>query len=226
MWQKKSLNIQNSDYTRNAQSNSKSESLARVADKSADRVADKSADRSADSSPSTSAWFEESEGGVKPPKNITQHKIDEKIILAAGCFWGVEARLRRLKGVIDTKVGYIGGTSKNPTYKQVCYENTEHAEACQVTFNTTETNLNELLKVFWQIHNPTEVDRQGADVGRQYRSAIFFCNDAQREIAKKSRELAQRQFASKIATEILKAPQFWLAEEYHQHYLHKKAGLI
>ena len=172
-----------------------------------------------------SPWFEESGPGLSPPKNVSD-RAEEKIILAAGCFWGVEARLMRIDGVSDTKVGYIGGEVKNPTYKQVCYENTEHAEACQVAFSRKKTNLDEILKVFWQIHNPTEVNRQGADVGRQYRSAIFYCNDEQREVAEKSRERAQMQFAQKIATEIVEAPRFWLAEEYHQRYFDKKVGAI
>ena len=210
MLQKKALNIPNSDYVTK--------------------------------SPSTSAWFKEqgegamdgvsegarggARGGISPPENVNQHKVNEKIILAAGCFWGVEAKLRRIDGVLETKVGYIGGSTQNPTYKQVCYENTKHAEACEVTFNVKKVSLFELLKTFWQIHNPTEVDRQGADVGSQYRSAIFYGNNEQREVAEKSRESAQKLFAQKIATEIIIAPQFWLAEEYHQRYIDKKNGSL
>ena len=209
MFGKKSLNIQNiqkSNYSSEAQGLASSGAQGRAMGFEQD--------------------FEGDQSGVKAPEQPSHQGLQEKVILAAGCFWGVEARLRRIEGVLDTKVGYIGGEVKNPTYKQVCYENTEHAEACQVSFNTKKTSLDEILKVFWQIHNPTEVDRQGADVGSQYRSAIFFCNDAQREVAERSREQAQKQFARKIATEIIKAPQFWLAEEYHQRYFDKKTGVI
>lgn len=171
-------------------------------------------------------WVEDSNLGVKPRKESSNGNYSEKIILAAGCFWGVEQKLNQTPGVIETKVGYIGGKTANPTYKKVCYENTGHAEACQVTFNPNKITLLKLLEVFWAIHNPTEKNRQGADIGSQYRSAIFYLNDNQKNIVEISKKSAQKNFTDNIATEITKATTFWDAEEYHQKYIAKKYQAI
>jgi peptide-methionine (S)-S-oxide reductase len=140
---------------------------------------------------------------------------------AAGCFWGVEYVFRRVPGVVDVKVGYTGGITENPTYEQVCSHTTGHAEVAQVTFDPQQVTYDQLLEVFWAMHDPTQVDRQGPDIGDQYRSAIFTHSDEQRAIAEASRERAQARFDRPIATEITPAPTFWPAEDYHQRYYDK-----
>ena len=147
----------------------------------------------------------------------------QKAIFAAGCFWGVEANFRKIEGVLSTRVGYIGGHFSNPTYKDVCSYKTGHAEAVEVTFDTTKVSYEELLDVFWVIHDPTTLNRQGPDVGAQYRSAIFYHDEKQKEIAEKSkRELEKsNKFDNAIITEIVPAPTFYKAEEYHQKYFKK-----
>jgi methionine-S-sulfoxide reductase len=142
---------------------------------------------------------------------------------AAGCFWGVEAKLRRLPGVIDTLVGYTGGDVKNPTYQMVCSHRTGHAEAVRVVFDSERTTYKALLMAFFELHNPTTRNRQGLDVGSQYRSAIFYHNDEQREIAKTLKEELDQsgKFRKPIITEIVPAGDFYQAEEYHQRY-HEK----
>jgi peptide-methionine (S)-S-oxide reductase len=149
----------------------------------------------------------------------------ETAIFAAGCFWGVEAAFRQRlgKGVIETEVGYIGGHAANPTYKLVCSGTTGHAEAVRVVFDPQQISYEQLLEVFWNCHDPTQVNRQGPDVGTQYRSGIFYANDAQRETAERSRtQLAEAgRFSRPIATEITAATTFWPAEDYHQRYLEK-----
>jgi len=142
---------------------------------------------------------------------------------AAGCFWGVEERFRCLPGVIATKAGYTGGKSENPTYEQVCTNLTGHAEAVKIKFDPKKIPYNELLGVFWGSHNPTTKNRQGFDIGTQYRSAIFFHSKEQEKIARQS--LAALEASGKwrnIVTEIVPAARFWPAEEYHQKYLMKK----
>jgi peptide-methionine (S)-S-oxide reductase len=147
----------------------------------------------------------------------------EKAIFAAGCFWGVEEAFSKIKGVIETTVGYTGGHIENPTYEDVCTNTTGHTEAVQVKYDTEKVSYEALLKVFWDIHDPTQVNRQGVDVGTQYRSAIFYHNNEQKELAEKSKkELDDSgKFKKPIATEITEAKTFYKAEEYHQKYFQK-----
>lgn len=142
---------------------------------------------------------------------------------AAGCFWGVEAAFREVPGVVDTEVGYTGGSTERPTYKEVCNGRTGHAEAVRVVFDPERVSYDELLEVFWRIHDPTQVDRQGPDVGTQYRSAIFAHSPAQEAAARASRDAlgGRRPWGRPIATEIVGAGPFWRAEEYHQRYFEK-----
>jgi len=148
----------------------------------------------------------------------------EKAIFAAGCFWGVEANFRKVKGVISTRVGYTGGNYSNPNYKDVCSHKTGHAEAVEVTFDPSIVTYEELLDIFWEIHNPTTLNRQGPDIGSQYRSAIFYFNDLQKEKALNSKNMLEKskRFKNPIVTEIVRASEFWEAEEYHQQYLEKR----
>lgn len=148
-------------------------------------------------------------------------KKPEKATFAAGCFWGVEETFREIKGVVSTQAGYTGGHTKNPTYEDVCANTTGHAEAVEVTYNPKEASYNDLLKAFWENHDPTQRDRQGPDVGTQYRSAIFYHNEAQKTAAEKSRQQQQKKLKGKIATQIVAASKFYPAEEYHQKYLQK-----
>jgi len=149
--------------------------------------------------------------------------MTEIATFGAGCFWGVEAAFRRLPGVVDVAAGYSGGHMPNPTYKDVCSHTTGHAEVVQVTFDPQKISYDQLLDVFWQIHNPTQVNRQGPDVGTQYRSAIFVHSPEQQSIAEKSKAAlaASGKFQRPIATEIATAGPFYRAEEYHQKYLEK-----
>lgn len=142
---------------------------------------------------------------------------------AAGCFWGVEARFRALDGVIDAPVGYMGGTTSDPTYKEVCSGNTGHAETVQVSYDPAAISYEALLDAFFEMHNPTTLNRQGPDRGTQYRSAIFYHDEAQRRAAlKKIDELgASGRWSSPIVTQVQPAGPFWRAEEYHQRYLEK-----
>jgi len=148
----------------------------------------------------------------------------EKATFGAGCFWGVEAAFRQVEGVVSTAVGYIGGSLENPTYKDVCTDTTGHAEAVEVTYDPAKVAYEELLKVFWQTHDPTTLNRQGPDVGTQYRSAIFFHGGEQEAAARASKEKLEKSGAYKrpIVTEIVPAGEFWQAEEYHQQYLEKR----
>lgn len=143
---------------------------------------------------------------------------------AAGCFWGVEAAFRNTPGVTATAVGYIGGNLDQPTYKDVCGGRTNHAEAVQVEFDETQLSYDDLLKVFWESHDPTQLNRQGPDVGTQYRSAIFTHNEAQKVAAETSKQNLENsgQLRRPIATQILPAAHFWFAEDYHQQYLEKR----
>ena len=146
----------------------------------------------------------------------------DKATFAAGCFWGVEATFRRLAGVKSTRVGYTGGALTNPTYEQVCTDRTGHAEALEVTFDPQVITYHDLLDVFWSNHNPTTLNRQGPDVGTQYRSAIFYHSPEQAQEAQASRDAAQAHFPRPIVTQIVPASEFWPAEEYHQQYLEKR----
>lgn len=147
----------------------------------------------------------------------------EKATFGAGCFWGVEAAFREVKGVKDVAVGYMGGTLENPTYKDVCTSRTGHAEVVQIDFDPSEVCYDELLSVFWNIHDPTTPNRQGPDVGTQYRSAIFYYTPEQKAAAEdsKSKLQASGRYGRPIVTEITPASAFWRAEEYHQRYFEK-----
>ena len=142
---------------------------------------------------------------------------------AAGCFWGVEAAFRRVEGVIETAVGYTGGTSLDPSYEEVCSGHTGHAEAVQVTFDPARVTYDQLLDLFWDLHDPTTLNRQGPDVGTQYRSAIFAHDAAQEEAATASKQRLDNsgRYRNPIVTEILAAGRFYRAEDYHQQYFEK-----
>ena len=146
----------------------------------------------------------------------------QKATFGAGCFWGVEAAFRRLAGVTETAVGYQGGTTSQPTYKQVCNGDTNHAEVVQVTFDPKVISYHDLLETFWANHNPTTLNYQGPDFGTQYRSVIFFHSPEQEAEAKASMAAAQAHFSRPIVTQIEAAPEFWPAEDYHQQYLEKR----
>jgi len=145
-----------------------------------------------------------------------------KATFAAGCFWGVEVAFRSVPGVTATRVGYTGGHTTNPTYRDVCGHRTGHAEAVEVEFDPTQVSYEDLLGVFWSMHNPTTPNRQGPDIGSQYRSAIFLHDEVQARLAKASKEAERSRFAAPIVTEITPAPEFWRAEDYHQQYYEKR----
>ena len=148
----------------------------------------------------------------------------EKATFGAGCFWGVEAAFRQVKGVTATTVGYTGGTLKNPTYKDVCTDRTGHAEAVEVEYDPAQVSYDDLLKVFWQNHDPTQLNRQGPDYGTQYRSAIFFHDAQQEAAARASKEKLEKsgRFKRPIVTQIVPSSDFYRAEDYHQQYLEKR----
>lgn len=148
----------------------------------------------------------------------------EKAMFAAGCFWGVEEAFAKAPGVISTTVGYAGGHTDHPTYKQVCSGTTGHAEVVQVVYDARGTCYEALLELFWRIHDPTTLNRQGPDVGSQYRSVIFFYTPAQQTSAQASKDRVAGQFARPIVTLIQPAGRFWPAEEYHQRYFEKHGG--
>lgn len=150
-------------------------------------------------------------------------------VFGAGCFWGVELRFSQVEGVLDAESGYMGGTKDNPTYKDVCTDKTGHAEVVRVTYDPEKVSYEELLDVFWHVHDPTQVNRQGPDRGTQYRTVIFCADEEQREAAEKSKAALQESEAfrtrfgeKKIATQIVEAGTFWPAEDYHQDYLAKR----
>ncbi len=145
----------------------------------------------------------------------------QKALFGAGCFWGVEEHFRTINGVKRTEVGYSGGNTKDPTYESVCYENTDHAEVLLVEFDEDIISYESLVDEFWKCHDPTTLDRQGPDIGRQYRSVIYYFNDQQKNIADKSKKKYQSSFQNRIITEISKADVFYKAEEYHQQYIQK-----
>ena len=150
--------------------------------------------------------------------------MQETATFGAGCFWGVEAGFQRVPGVIEAVSGYSGGHLANPTYKDVCTDQTGHAEVVQVTFDPEKVSYEQLLDVFFQMHDPTQVNRQGPDFGTQYRTAIFFHTPEQETKARKAKQAleASGKFRRPIATEITPAGPFWRAEEYHQKYLEKR----
>ena len=149
----------------------------------------------------------------------------QKALFGAGCFWGVEEHFRNIEGVIKTEVGYSGGKTENPTYESVCYQNTDHAEVLQVNFEDEIISYKKILDEFWSCHDPTTLDRQGHDVGRQYRSVIYYFDDFQKNIAETLKEKYQSSFNNRIVTEITKADIFYKAEEYHQKYIQKTSLL-
>ncbi len=147
----------------------------------------------------------------------------EKATFGAGCFWGVEETFRQLKGVVSTAVGYVGGTMDHPTYRDVCTDETGHAEVVQVTYDPKVISYSKLLEVFWNSHNPTSLNRQGPDIGTQYRSVIFFHSSEQEKTARISKDNLQKKgYQSPIVTQIVPAETFWIAEDYHQQYLAKR----
>ena len=148
--------------------------------------------------------------------------VEKKATFGAGCFWGVEAAFRRTQGVTGTKVGYAGGGVDNPTYEQVCSDTTGHAEVVEVTYDPEQVPYEQLLTIFWLEHDPTQLNRQGPDVGSQYRSVVFVHDDEQRAAAEASREAVQARFTRPVVTQIEDAPPFWEAENYHQQYLEKR----
>lgn len=147
----------------------------------------------------------------------------EKAMFGAGCFWGVEAAFRKVPGVVDVVAGYSGGTTENPTYRDVCSHTTGHAEVVEVTFDPERVGFEQLLDVFFSIHDPTQLNRQGPDVGDQYRSAIFYFDEDQKAAAERvrSRLAEEGRYKGEIVTEISPASTFWRAEDYHQRYLEK-----
>lgn len=147
-----------------------------------------------------------------------------KATFGAGCFWGTEATFRKVSGVATTASGYEGGSKPNPTYEEVCSHTTGHAEVVEVDFDPEVVGYNALLDIFWTNHDPTTLNRQGPDVGTQYRSVIFYHDEEQKQLAERSRELAAQssRFKRPIVTEIVPASTFWVAEDYHQHYLEKR----
>ena len=145
----------------------------------------------------------------------------QKALFGAGCFWGVEEHFRKINGVTETLVGYSGGNTENPTYESVCYDNTDHAEVLLVNFDEEKISYEDLIQEFWKCHDPTTLNRQGPDFGKQYRSVIYYYNDEQKNIALKSRENNQENFDNRIVTEITKADTFYKAEDYHQKYIEK-----
>jgi len=147
--------------------------------------------------------------------------MTQKATFGAGCFWGVEAEFRKVEGVISASVGYSGGNTENPTYKDVCLGTTGHAEVVEVEYDPSRVSYEELLEVFWENHNPTTLNRQGWDIGTQYRSAIFFHTPEQEAAAFASKEKAQGRFKKPIVTEITPASEYYRAEEYHQQYFEK-----
>jgi len=155
------------------------------------------------------------------PADSNRMETNDTAIFAGGCFWGVEYHMHSIDGVISTEVGYTGGHIEQPTYRDVCTHTTGHAEAVRVVFNTQKTDYEKIARMFFEIHDPTQVNRQGPDIGDQYRSEIFYRNNSQKEIAEKLISILQQK-GFKIATRVDPATTFWKAEEYHQQYYEKE----
>ena len=147
----------------------------------------------------------------------------KKALIGAGCFWGIQEFYRKLDGVINTEVGYSGGHTNNPTYEEVCKGNTNHAEVVKIDFDENKISFLEILNYFWDSHDPTQLNRQGPDIGTQYRSIIFCYDNIQLEEAKKSKELKQLSIKNNIVTEIVPFKEFFIAEDYHQLFICKRA---
>jgi peptide-methionine (S)-S-oxide reductase len=148
--------------------------------------------------------------------------VEKKAMFGAGCFWGVEAAFRQIDGVTKTRVGYSGGTLVNPTYEDVCSHSTGHAEVVEVTYDPDQVSYEQLLGIFWRKHDPTQLNRQGWDIGDNYRSVVFFHDDEQRDAAVRSKEHEQANWSAPIVTQIEPAQTFYEAEDYHQQYLEKR----
>jgi peptide-methionine (S)-S-oxide reductase len=148
--------------------------------------------------------------------------VTKRATFGAGCFWGVEAAFRQLDGVTATRVGYAGGQLDNPTYEDVCSHTTGHAEVVEVAYDDEKVSYDDLLQVFWRKHDPTQLNRQGWDIGDQYRSVVFFHDEEQRAAAERSKQEEQAQYRKPIVTLIEPAPTFFEAEDYHQQYLEKR----
>jgi peptide-methionine (S)-S-oxide reductase len=148
--------------------------------------------------------------------------VEKKATFGAGCFWGVEAAFRQIDGVTGTRVGYSGGQLENPTYEDVCSHTTGHAEVVEVAYDPEQVSYDQLLDVFWHKHDPTQLNRQGWDIGDNYRSVIFFHDDDQREAAERSKAHEQANWSKPIVTQVEPAQTFWEAEDYHQQYLEKR----
>ncbi|MGB2954178.1 MAG: peptide-methionine (S)-S-oxide reductase MsrA [Gaiellaceae bacterium] len=148
--------------------------------------------------------------------------MDKKATFGAGCFWGVEAAFRQIEGVTETAVGYEGGSLENPTYEDVCSHTTGHAEVVEVTYDPEQVSYDELLETFWRLHDPTQLNRQGWDIGDQYRSVIFFHDEEQHEEALRSKAGEQPRHGAPIVTQVEPAQTFYRAEDYHQRYLEKQ----
>lgn len=148
----------------------------------------------------------------------------KKATFGAGCFWGVETAFRQVEGVVDAAVGYLGGTLENPTYQDVCTGTTGHAEVVEVSYDPLKVSYDQLLDLFWKIHDPTTLNRQGPDVGTQYRSAVFYHDEEQKKVALASRERLREsgRFRRPVVTEVTPASTFYRAEDYHQRYLEKR----
>ena len=146
-----------------------------------------------------------------------------KALLGAGCFWGIEEMFRKIEGIIDTKVGYSGGHFPNATYQDVCSNKTGHAEVVWLKFDSSKISYEKILDHFWLCHDPTQLNRQGPDVGTQYRSIIFYFTDEQKKIAEESKKKFQVKLVDEIVTEILEYSNFYIAEDYHQCYIQKKS---
>jgi len=170
-----------------------------------------------------SKLFRDAKEGRDEVKSESEEALYETATFAAGCFWGVESLFKQVRGVVETTVGYTGGSTVNPTYRQVCTGITGHAEAVQIKYDPKVVSYQELLSVFWRMHNPTTPNRQGPDVGTQYRSAIFYHNEEQRLAAEESKEEFDRSgiYLDKASTQIVPASTFYPAEEYHQDYFEK-----
>ena len=154
---------------------------------------------------------------------LNSEDLKEHATFAAGCFWGVESAYQSVPGIFSTAVGYMGGDLENPTYEDVCYKNTNHAEVVHIKYDPDQVSYEQLLDIFWKIHNPTTLNRQGPDLGTQYRSAVFYHDDKQKQIAlsSKKQQNSTDKFNGRIVTKITKASDFYRAEEYHQKYLEK-----
>jgi peptide-methionine (S)-S-oxide reductase len=159
-------------------------------------------------------------------KSSTVNSNIDTATFGAGCFWCVEAVFQRLEGVLSVKSGYSGGTVKNPSYKEVCQGTTGHAEVCQVTYDKTKISFDELLEVFWKVHDPTTLNRQGNDYGTQYRSAVFYHNDEQKKLAEKYKEEINKSgaYPSPVVTEITAFTNFYPAEDYHDNYFNQNGS--